>query len=163
MKITLLGAAGKMGSGITLLTAMEMANLSLKPENKSKQFQLNAIDVSPEALSGLMKFLKVQVTKAAEKMTIQLRDVYKEHKALIENRDIIEQYVFDVLNVVRPSTSLESTYSSTLIFEAIKEDPELKEKILSQIDKNNRNKPYRFKKQLDFPKNRCFCSNPIFR
>ena len=30
--VTVLGAAGKMGSGILLLTAMEMADLSLKPE-----------------------------------------------------------------------------------------------------------------------------------
>ena len=48
--VSVLGAAGKMGSGILLLTAVEMADLSLKPENKGKTFCLNAIDVSHEAL-----------------------------------------------------------------------------------------------------------------
>ncbi len=43
--VSVLGAAGKMGSGILLLTAVEMADLSLKPENKGKTFCLNAIDV----------------------------------------------------------------------------------------------------------------------
>ena len=31
--VTVLGAGGKMGSGIVLLTAMEMANISLQPGN----------------------------------------------------------------------------------------------------------------------------------
>ena len=35
--VTVLGAAGKMGSGILLLTALEMADLMLKPENKDKR------------------------------------------------------------------------------------------------------------------------------
>ncbi len=34
--VSILGAAGKMGSGIVLLTIVEMADLSLKAENKSK-------------------------------------------------------------------------------------------------------------------------------
>ena len=46
--VTVLGAAGKMGSGILLLTAVEMADLSLKPENKGKPFCLNAMDLSHE-------------------------------------------------------------------------------------------------------------------
>jgi len=55
------------GSGILLLTAVEMADLSLKPENKSKTFVLNAMDVSPEGLAGLMNYLRAQVLKLAEK------------------------------------------------------------------------------------------------
>ena len=98
--VTVLGAAGKMGSGILLLTAMEMADLSLKPENKDRQFVLNAMDVSHQGLAGVMKFLKVQVTKAAEKKTVLLRKLYRERQDLIENKEIIDQYVFDVLNIV---------------------------------------------------------------
>jgi len=65
--VSVLGAAGKMGSGILLLTAVEMADLSLLPENKGKSFVLNAIDVSPEGLSGLMNYLRDQIRKVAEK------------------------------------------------------------------------------------------------
>ena len=71
--VTVLGAAGKMGSGILLLTAVEMADLSLKPENKGKTFCLNAMDVSQEGLAGLMKYLKDQVIKIAEKKVVALR------------------------------------------------------------------------------------------
>ena len=52
--VTVLGAAGKMGSGIVLLAAMEMADLSLEPGNESLTFSLQAVDVSPKALSGLL-------------------------------------------------------------------------------------------------------------
>lgn len=140
--VTVLGAAGKMGSGILLLTAIEMTDLSLKPENKGKLFVLNAMDTSSEGLKGLMKYLKVQVLKAAEKKVIALREVYKERKDLIENSDIINQYVEDVLFTVRPTLNLEAAYNSTVIFEAIKEDPELKIKIFSQINQNNKNNPW---------------------
>ena len=44
--VSVLGAAGKMGSGILLLTAVEMAEISMNPENKGKHFVLNAVDVS---------------------------------------------------------------------------------------------------------------------
>ena len=82
--VSVLGAAGKMGSGILLLTAMEMADISLKPENKGKPFVLSAIDVSDEALSGVMKYLKSQVLKVAEKKIFALRKVYAGRTDLIE-------------------------------------------------------------------------------
>jgi len=149
--VTVLGAAGKMGSGILLLTAMEMADLGLKPENKDRRFVLNAMDVSNHALSGLMKFLQAQVRKAAEKKTVALRKVYADRADLIENSEIIDQYIFDVLAVVRPTTSLEAAYESTMIFEAIKEDPALKVRVLSQVDKNNKKSPWFFTNTSSIP------------
>ncbi|MBL7094437.1 3-hydroxyacyl-CoA dehydrogenase family protein [candidate division KSB1 bacterium] len=149
--VTVLGAGGKMGSGILLLTAMEMTDLSLLPENKDKDFIINAVDVSDKALSGLMDFLKTQVTKAAEKKTVILRETYKDRSDLIENSDIIKQYVFDVMKIVRCTTRLEPCYDSTLIFEAIKEDPDLKVKILSQIVGNNKKSPWFFTNTSSIP------------
>ncbi|MDD3877344.1 MAG: 3-hydroxyacyl-CoA dehydrogenase family protein [Bacteroidales bacterium] len=140
--VTVLGAAGKMGSGILLLTAIEMADLSLKPENKGKLFVLNAMDTSSEGLKGLMKYLKTQILKAAEKKIVGLRDVYKDRKDLIDNSDIINQYVEDVLFIVRPTLNIEAAYDSTVIFEAIKEDPDLKVKVFSQINQNNKKSPW---------------------
>lgn len=149
--VTVLGAAGKMGSGILLLTAMEMADLSLKPENKSRQFVLNALDVSHQALGGLMKYLKVQVQKAAEKKIVQLRKVYESHSDLIDNKDIIDRYVADVTGLVRPSTALETAYESGLIFEAVIENPALKIKLLSQINKNSAKEPWFFTNTSSIP------------
>jgi len=139
---SVLGAAGKMGSGILLLTAMEMADLSLKPENKGKHFVLHAMDVSSEALAGLMKYVKAQVVRAAERKVVALRDVYAGRADLVDNSDIINQYVEDVLFLIRPTTLIEATYESTIIFEAIKEDPELKVKVFKQINQNNKKQPW---------------------
>ena len=149
--VSVLGAAGKMGSGILLLTAVEMADLSLKPENKGKPFVLNAIDVSEELLNGVMNYLKNQVLKAAERKVVALRKVYENRADLVENSEIIDQYVWDVLRLIHPSTRMEATYQSTLVFEAIREDPELKVKILSAIDANNRNKPWFFTNTSSIP------------
>jgi 3-hydroxyacyl-CoA dehydrogenase len=149
--VTVLGAAGKMGSGILLLTAVEMADLSLKPENTGKPFVLNAMDVSDEALSGVIAYLRTQVQKVAEKKAVALRKVYADRKDLIENYDIIEQYIFDVLSVVRPTTRLEAAYDSKMVFEAIKEDPGLKVEILSRIRMNNPNNPWFFTNTSSIP------------
>lgn len=140
--VTVLGAAGKMGSGILLLTAVEMTNLSLKPENKGKTFVLNAMDLSDAGLHGLVQYIKAQVLKVAEKQVVWLRSAYADRADLIENGEIIEQYIFDVLNIIRPTTAIEVAYKSNLIFEAVSENPDLKVKILSQIDSNNPNKPF---------------------
>jgi len=151
--VSVLGAAGKMGSGILLLTAVEMADLQLKPENHSKNFALNAIDVSPAALTGLYKYLKTQLVKIAEKKIIQLRSVYKENKNLIENGEIINQYIDDVLKIIHTSTSIESAYNSDLIFEAVIENPDLKVKLIKQILANNQNDPWFFTNTSSVPIN----------
>ncbi len=149
--VTVLGAAGKMGSGILLLTAVEMADLSLMPENKGKIFVLNAVDVSDEALHGLMGYLRTQVRKIAEKKTVLLRKLYADRADLIENFDVIDEYIFDVMNIVRPVNALEVAYNSNIIFEAIKEDPALKVKIFSQIKENSNVKPWFFTNTSSIP------------
>jgi len=149
--VTVLGAAGKMGSGILLLTAVEMAELSLKPENKGKNFVLNAMDVSHEGLAGLMHYLRAQVLKVAEKKTVALRKIYAERDDLIENEDIIREYVFDVMKIIRTTTRLEAAHESTLVFEAVAENKELKIKLLSQIDQSNPNKPWFFTNTSSVP------------
>jgi 3-hydroxyacyl-CoA dehydrogenase len=140
--VSVLGAAGKMGSGILLLTALEMADLSLKPENKGKKFVINAIDLSYDHLMGLLDYVRVQTLKAAEKKTVQLRALYADRSDLIENSEIIDEYVLHVLRLIRPSTDMKATYESTLIFEAVNESKSLKVKLFTEIDKNNPSKPW---------------------
>ena len=90
--VSVLGAAGKMGSGILLLTAVEMADISLKPENKGKPYVLIAVDVSDEALAGVMKYLKAQVLKLAEKKVVGLRKVYASRPDLTMMRSLTSIY-----------------------------------------------------------------------
>jgi 3-hydroxyacyl-CoA dehydrogenase len=136
-KVAVLGAAGKMGSGIVLLTALEMADLNLDPGNRSRDFALHAIDISEPALSGLLKYLRDQVRRAAEKKTVWLRSAYAGRADLVENEEIIGQYIADVLAVVRPTTRLEAAYGASLVFEAASENPDLKIRLLGQVRSQN--------------------------
>ena len=149
--VTVLGAAGKMGSGIVLLAAMEMADLSLEPGNESLAFSLQAVDISQKALSGLLIYLRSQVRRSAEQKAAWLRKAYEKREDLIENRDVINQYVEDVLAIVRPATEIEASYHSTLVFEAISENPDLKIKLLSRINSNNSRKAWFFTNTSSIP------------
>jgi 3-hydroxyacyl-CoA dehydrogenase len=135
--VAVLGAAGKMGSGIVLLAALEMADLALDPAHKDREFVLNAVDVSSKALAGLTGYLRDQVLRVAEKKAVALRGVYAGRADLVENEEIIRQYVEDVLALVRPTTRLEAAYGSSLVFEAVNENPGLKVKLFSEIKAHN--------------------------
>ena len=148
-KVTVLGAAGKMGSGIILLTAMEMTELQLK--DKNLELELLAVDVSRKGLQGLMKYLEAQVRKAAEKKTVLLRQLYAGRDDLIENGEIIEAYVSDVTANVQTSTHLEDAYESSLVFEAIKEDPALKVSILSKLNEEGKGGTWFFTNTSSIP------------
>jgi 3-hydroxyacyl-CoA dehydrogenase len=150
-RVAVLGAAGKMGSGIVLLTAMEMADLALDPANKDLHFSLSAVDVSSAGLSGLMKYLRSQVLKAAEKKAVALRKVYEAREDLVENEEIIRQYIDDVLALVRPTTRLEAADDATIVFEAVNENPGLKVKLLSQIASRNSGEPWFFTNTSSIP------------
>jgi len=132
-KVAVLGAAGKMGSGIALLTAMEMADLSLDSGEPLDKFSLQAMDVSEAGLAGLLKYLRDQVLRAAEKKTVWLRKAYESRQDLIENEEVIREYVNNVLAVIRPVTRLETAYEARLVFEAVNENPDLKVRLLSQV------------------------------
>ena len=149
--ITVLGAAGKMGSGILLLSALEVADEMLKPGNRGKHFVVNAVDVTSSALPGLMKYIRAQVLKAAEKKTVQLRKLYAGRMELIENSEIIEAYIDDVMSIIRPGTRIEAAYDSTLIFEAVSENPGLKTRLFRQINENNPNQPWFFTNTSSVP------------
>lgn len=141
-RTAVLGAAGKMGSGILLLAAAEMADISLKPENKDKVYELHAIDISPEGLRGLYHYLKTQLLRIAEKKAVSLREVYKDSKELVENEDIINRYVDDAMRLIHFSTRTESAYNAHVIFEAAVEEVNLKVDLLRQIRDHSEQIPW---------------------
>ncbi len=136
--VTVLGAAGKMGSGIVLLTLMEMADLSLDPQNKNLAFALNAVDISQTALTGLLGYLRSQIRRAAEKKTVLLRKAYEGREDLVENEEIINQYIEDALAILRPTTRTEAADDSRIVFEAVNENLDLKLDLLSGIKSRNK-------------------------
>ncbi|ALO16235.1 putative 3-hydroxybutyryl-CoA dehydrogenase [Salinivirga cyanobacteriivorans] len=149
--VSVLGAAGKMGSGILLLTAQELLHQKLQHENKNRKFVLNAIDVSHDALDGLLKYTRAQAQKYAEKKIVQIRKMYADHKNLNENADFIQQYTEDVVDIIKPTTRIEAAYNSYLILEAVSENPELKNKLFKQIKNNNTNNPWFFTNTSSIP------------
>lgn len=131
--VAVVGAAGKMGSGISLLLAVEMARMKLSPEGKGKTFRLSLIDRDHKVLEGLLKYLNAQILKIAEKKTGMLRDLYAERADLIENSDVIRAFIDDALSVVRAADSLDATAGAALVFEAVNEDEDLKVSLLSKV------------------------------
>ncbi len=132
--VAVIGAAGKMGSGIAALIGQEMAKLKLNPENKDKIYRLNLIDISEGALDGLAEYLKKMNTKGAEKSIGALRDIFKERADLVENTDIINEFVGNVAAITRFGTSLKLAKDANVVFEAIVEDHDTKIKVYKALN-----------------------------
>jgi len=150
-QVAVLGAAGKMGSGIVLLTGLEMADLALRPEHRSKTFVLHAVDVSDQALAGLVKYVRDQARKSAEKRVVALREAYAGRADLVSNEDVVEQYVTDVGNILRPTTTLGAAAAAGVIFEAAPEDVDLKLRLLAPIATDNPGRPWVFTNTSSIP------------
>lgn len=131
--VAILGAAGKMGSGIGVMIAQEIAKLKLKPENQNKIFRVNLIDISEQALDGLRGYMKTQLTKVAEKSTVQLRKLYETRKDLVENADMITAFVDNASAVLNYTTDLNTAKDARLVFEAIVENEKVKTKIYKKL------------------------------
>ena len=122
--VTVIGAAGKMGSGISLLLALEVAYRAL--ENKDRTYLLNLVDVSDGALQGLLRYLREQAIKDAEKQMSRLRRLYADREDLIENGEMIQAFADEVIQHVRTGKAMTLAQDSTLVFEAAFEKEELK-------------------------------------
>jgi 3-hydroxyacyl-CoA dehydrogenase len=133
--VAILGAAGKMGSGIGVLIAEQMARLKLDPDNKDKVYSLTMIDISDKALDGLKAYMNAQLTKRGEKTTVQLRHAYKDRKELVENSDMINEFVQSASSVCNYTTDLNAAKDAHLVFEAIIEDERIKIKIYKKLRK----------------------------
>jgi 3-hydroxyacyl-CoA dehydrogenase len=142
--ITVLGAAGKMGSGILMLTAMEVLNHKLKPENQHRHFIIYAMDNSNKALDGLMEYVKTQAVKYAERNIVSLRKAYAHRIELIDNEQIILRYALDLVALIRPGTRIEPAFDSRIIFEAVSERPDLKVELMLTINRNSKLQPWFF-------------------
>ncbi len=140
--VTVLGAAGKMGSGILYLNTLYLSQLKLSPKFSEQTFVIHAIDQSHERLNGLLAYTRGLLLKWAEKNIVWLRTAYENRVDLIENGEIIQAYVTDAMDIIKPSTSIDAAYNSTLVYEAVLENVELKTKLFTQIRDNNPNDPW---------------------
>lgn len=124
--VVVLGAAGKMGSGIALLLLQEMATV--------KESVLTLLDTNPKSFTFLKKYLRDQLTKYAERNINRLRKTYQDVSGLVDNEDMIRVFVEEGLDRVRFVTSIEECRGARMVFEAIVEDIEIKADVLARVD-----------------------------
>ncbi|MBA3602968.1 MAG: 3-hydroxyacyl-CoA dehydrogenase family protein [Parachlamydiaceae bacterium] len=151
-QIAVIGAAGKMGNGISLLILQEMArNKIAKSSMTSEDFILTLIDTSQDGLKGLKKYLRAQMLKWAEKNIAFLRQSVMELEFLISNREIIDHFMTISMDIICFASSLEEAKESKLIFEAISENIDTKVRILSLLEKQSSKRPYFFSNTSSIP------------
>jgi len=129
--VSIIGAAGKMGSGIAVLIAAEMVRL--KQTNPDALFRLNLIDISEKGLAGLQSYLISQITKVAEKSINAVREMYAYREDLVENTEMIQTFVQEGLTFCGFSTDLDVAKDSHIIFEAIVENIPTKFKVFGRL------------------------------
>ena len=150
-RAAVLGAAGKMGSGIVLLVSQEMADVALREGKTPDAFALHAIDVSEPALKGLVRYLGEQVRKSAEKRVESLRSLYGRRQDPGTPEALIGQYVNDVLAIVRPTTELSAAAGARTVFEAAPESVDLKLQLLAPLTAEGPDGPWVFTNTSSIP------------
>ncbi|MCP4520161.1 MAG: 3-hydroxyacyl-CoA dehydrogenase family protein [Cytophagales bacterium] len=151
--VSILGAGGKMGKGIALVVLQEMARIESEhyATLNTGNFRLTFIDTRSESLFELKNYLHEQLTKYAEKNIIAIREYFASRQDLVENGDIINYFVLNAINLCNFSTNLRDTSESLLIFEAIFENIDLKEKVYKEILTYNHHQPLFFTNTSSIP------------
>ena len=144
-KVSVIGAGGKMGSGISLLLLQEMARLEAEQTGEigKGEYRLTLIDTNEWALDSLAGYLRPQMIKYAEKNINQLRSYFTSNKKLVSNEEIVHHFVNGGMDLLRFEDDYLKAKGSKLVFEAIIEDVEIKSLLLKKINEG-------FKQRDDF-------------
>ena len=135
-QVSVLGAAGKMGKGISLLLLQEMARTEaeLYGHVGGGTFRLHLFDANDEGLIVLKQYLRIQLQRYAEKNINRLRGYFAADPNLTSNEEIITSFVQGGLDLVYLDSEIESSKNSSLIFEAVIEDIEVKTELFSKLN-----------------------------
>jgi len=147
--VAVLGAAGKMGSGISLLLLQELATRLAK--DTSKDFCLTLLDANPQGFTGLLEYLRDHLTKYAERSINHLRSLYSQRQDLIDNSEMIEAFVDESLERVRCASSLDECRGAKLVFEAIIEDIPIKSEVFRKANALLGNETFYFTNTSSIP------------
>ena len=129
--VAVVGAAGKMGSGISLLLALELAYRAL--EHPDQLYVLSLIDMHDAALQGLVRYIREQAVKDAERQMNRLRALYQDRADLVENGEMVQEFVQEVLLRLRTGKTLALAKDAHLVFEAAFEKEEIKFAIYNEL------------------------------
>ncbi|MDB5106558.1 MAG: putative 3-hydroxyacyl-CoA dehydrogenase [Fibrobacteres bacterium] len=133
--VAVLGAGGKMGSGIAWVALKAMAESDAKENGVpgSGRYDLVLIDANPESFRRLRGYLRTQLVKVAEKGIGDLRAWAKDRADLIENGEIIDAYVDGAMSMVRCEGDVTGAKGAKVVFEAVFEDLALKKELYSRL------------------------------
>ena len=150
--VAVIGAAGKMGKAISFLFLEEMAYREAKNFGVvgKRNYILHLIDVHDDYLHGLKNYLKDLLIKSAEKKIVFLRKCFEENKELVSNKEVIHFFIEGAMEIVYCDTDFKKTKDSSIIFEAIAEDLDLKIRTFNELKKNGNN-PYFFTNTSSIP------------
>lgn len=134
-KVAVIGAAGKMGSGIALLLCQEMARTEAEKTGNvgGGEYKLTLIDIQDQALFNLKKNLKIQLTKYAEKNINDIRRYFLKNPSIVSNEDVVRTFVEGASDIISLETEIAAAKKSSLVFEAIVEDISTKSMIFSTL------------------------------
>lgn len=134
--VAVLGAAGKMGSGISMLLLQQMACEVAQRTDKSNSIKskLILIDANEEGFVPLKHYLRDQLKKFAERNINDLRKWYVQRADLIDNEQMIEEYIEGGMDCVRFGMLLEECRGARLVFEAIVEDVAVKSDVFKKLN-----------------------------
>jgi 3-hydroxyacyl-CoA dehydrogenase len=133
--VAIIGAGGKMGSGIAALLLQEIAcsEARLLGKTGTGAYDLILVDLHEEAFPQLRLFLKQHLTRYAEKQINALRIYFSERIELVSNAEIIGSFVEGALNNISYAKEVSAAKESTLVFEAIVEDVLAKNIVFSNL------------------------------
>ncbi len=136
-RVAIVGAAGKMGRGISLLLLQEMARIEAMTHGEvgSGRFRLVLINAEEEPLQTMHSYLKPLIQKWAERNINTLRTAYKNNSNLVDNGEIIEAFVEGAMNMVHLTMDLNEAKGASLVFEAIPEDLDLKINVFQSLQR----------------------------
>jgi 3-hydroxyacyl-CoA dehydrogenase len=130
-QVAVVGAAGKMGSGISLQLALELGYRAL--EHPEATFILNLIDMNDTGLQALVRYIRAQAAKDGEKQINRLRTLFRDRPDLVDNQDMVQEFVFEVLLRLRTGRTMDLARESLLVFEAAFETEEVKLSIYKDL------------------------------
>jgi 3-hydroxyacyl-CoA dehydrogenase len=123
-QVAVVGAAGKMGSGIALLLALELGYRAL--EHPEATHLLNLIDLNDAALQGLVRYIRDQAAKDGERQINRLRKLFRDRADLVDNQEMVQEFVFEVLLRLRTGRTMALAQDALLVFEAAFETEDVK-------------------------------------
>ena len=133
-RCAVIGAGGKMGSGIALLLLQEMARMEVERTGRvAGSGRLILVDMNDEILTGLQAYLRKQMLRYTEKSIVALRGYYQDRGDLLENREMISDFINGALSMIRLEKDIKEAAPARLVFEAIAENLEVKAQVFSTL------------------------------